>query len=93
MAFTAYGEYERFKKLVDSKKGLLFEVGCSCGKVTRLELNRNNGEYRLDLYGYYGISNNERFLFSINETQAGKQYNKRNYKYFKEYNILEYFPY
>lgn len=97
MAFTVKGEYKRFKKLQEKSKNkqLPFECGCACGCVTRIEYKpyEYGQEEAVVFYGYAGFDspNTERLLLCITNKDVSKRYQDRKYRYWKQWNILEYF--
>lgn len=105
MAFTVQGEYERLLKIKAERekkskdKRLAFECGCACGYVTRIEyqhygydteLHKMNDEAIL-IYAIAGFSNKEQLVLYLTENDVSKAYNRRKYKYWKEFGVLESF--
>lgn len=107
MAFTVKGEYERLLKIKSDcekkskDKCLGFECGCACGIVTRIEYlpSRYDKECHqwideeIQIYVIAGWDKFEKLAFVLTENDVSKRYQDRCYKYWKEYRILEYFPY
>ena len=100
MAFTVEGEYNRLLKIKadreknSKEKRLAFECGCACGYVTRIEYkpwNPHEQEEAILVYAIAGFDNKEKLALYITESDVRKAYNKRKYKYWKEYGILESF--
>lgn len=105
MGFTVRDEYTRLQKLMDKKNGRLpFENGCACGEVVRLEYvpwhyDEDANKFvqdELKVFGNAGFDYLEdqpklRLLFTITEKDAERAYNRRKYRYNKEFGILEYF--
>lgn len=105
MAFTVREEYERLVKIKEERekkskdKYLAFECGCACGYVTKIEYL----PYRYDeevhkcfdeeirIYAIAGFSNEEQLVLNLTENDVSKPYNKRKYRYWKEYCVLESF--
>ena len=100
MAFTVEGEYNRLLKIKAERekkskdKRLAFECGCACGYVTRIEYQPwkylENDEAVL-VYAIAGFDKKERLVLYITENDVSKAYNKRKYKYWKEFGVLESF--
>lgn len=105
MAFTVEGEYNRLLKIKAERekksdcKRLSFECGCACGYVTRIEyqpygydkeLHQMNEEAIL-VYAIAGFDNEEKLVLYITEKDVSKAYNRRKYKYWKEFGVLESF--
>ena len=66
-------------------KELGFECGVACGKVTKIEFNKEEDE--ILVIGIAGWENNERILMIITENMTkGKEF-----KYWKQYHIFERF--
>lgn len=107
MAYGLRNEYNRFvKKLADGKKrngyGIVFECHGCCGYVTEIEYvdgydkdkNSDYGEDTVLFYGFCGFTlpkEKRNVLFAIVDKDTWKAHNKRCYRWFKEYNILEAF--
>ena len=105
MAFTVEGEYERLLKIKAERerkskdKRLAFECGGACGYVTRIEYqpfgyDKELGEWvdeAVLIYAIAGFDNKERLVLCITEDDVSKAYNRRKYKYWKEFGILESF--
>lgn len=99
MAFTVEGEYNRLLKIKAERerkskdKHLAFECGCACGYVTRIVYqpwNHDQDEAVL-VYVIAGFSNEEQLGLYITEYDVSKAYNRRKYKYWKEFGVLESF--
>jgi len=100
MAFTVKGEYERLLKIKAEReqksenKHLSFECGVACGYVTRIEYQPSKfleQDEAILIYAIAGFSNKEQLVLYLTEADVSKAYNKRKYKYWKEYGILESF--
>lgn len=100
MAFTVEGECNRLLKIKAERerkskdKRLAFECGCACGYVTRIEYQPwkyLEQEEAILVYAIAGFSNEEKLVLYITESDVRKVYNRRKYKYWKEYGILESF--
>jgi hypothetical protein len=97
MAFTVKGEYERLRKIQEKSKDkkILFECGCACGCVTKIEYQPWDvfNEEAVLIYGYAGFDNpnTERLLMYITNKDVSKRYQDRKYRYWKQWNILERF--
>lgn len=103
MAFTVEGEYKRLKKAKEERekksqdKHLGFECGCACGYVTRIEyqpreFDREVGtwtEEAITIYAIAGFSNQEQLVLYITENDVIRAHNRRKYKYWKEFGVLE----
>ena len=103
MAFTLREEYERLVKIKDEREKksehLAFECGCACGYVTRMEYL----PYRYDeevhkcfdqeirIYAIAGFDNEEKLVLRLTENDVRKPYNRRKYRYWREWKILESF--
>ena len=107
MAFTVKGEYERLLKIKSEcenkskDKCLGFECGVACGYVTRIEYiprGYNNEchqwmEEELHIYAIAGWDDYEKLAIVLTENDVSRRYQDRCYKYWKEYGVLEHFPY
>lgn len=100
MAYTVEGEYRRLIKIKAERerkseyKRLAFECGVACGYVTRIEYQPEKfleQEEAVLVYAIAGLSNKEQLVLYITEDDVRKAHNKRKYKYWKEYGILESF--
>lgn len=100
MAFTVEGEYKRLLKIKAERekklagKHLAFECGCACGYVTRIEYQPSKfleQEEAILVYAIAGFDNKEKLVLYITENDVNKAYNRRKYKYWKEFGILESF--
>lgn len=100
MAFTVKEEYNRLIKIKKEReqnskdKHLSFECGCACGYVTRIEYQPGvymKQEEAILVYAIAGFSNKEELVLYITENDVNKAYNKRKYRYWKKYGILESF--
>lgn len=105
MAFTVKEEYERLLKIKAERerkskdKRLAFECGCACGYVTRIEYEPlRYDEYchtwvkeAISVYAIAGFSDKEQLVLYLTEDDVSKAYNRRKYKYWKEFGILESF--
>ena len=103
MAFTVKGEYERLLKLEEKALDgrLLFECGVACGYVTRIKYIPRTYNYeshswmneKVEVYVIAGWDKHEQLAFTITENDVGRRYQDRQYRYNKQYGILEYYPY
>ena len=99
MAFTVEGEYNRLLRIKAEReqksqnKRLAFECGCACGYVTRIEYQpwKFDQEEAILIYAIAGLSNKEKLVLYITENDVSKAYNRRKYKYWKEFGVLESF--
>ena len=105
MAFTVEGEYNRLLKIKAERekkskdKRLAFECGCACGYVTRIEYQPRGydkevgtwTEESISIYAIAGFSNQEQLVLYITENDVCKAHNRRKYKYWKEFGVLESF--
>ena len=90
MAFTVKDEYERLNKY-HSIKPMIYEQGCVNVPVSRFEYAKDFwGDDKLNVYVIDIFDNNtETLVMTITEEDVCKAYNKRRYKYWKKYNIIE----
>lgn len=100
MAFTVEGEYNRLLKIKAERerkskdKHLAFECGCACGYVTRIEYQPwkfLEQEEAILVYAIAGFDIEERLVLYITEKDVSKAYNRRKYKYWKQFGVLESF--
>ena len=100
MAFTVEGEYNRLLKIKEERerksesKHLAFECGCACGYVTRIEYQPwkfLEQEEAILVYAIAGFDIEERLVLYITEKDVSKAYNRRKYKYWKQFGVLESF--
>ena len=100
MAFTVKGEYDRLTKIKTDRekkskdKCLAFECGCACGYVTRIEyqpLKFLEQEEAILVYAIAGFDNKEKLVLYITDNDVRKAHNRRKYKYWKEFGVLESF--
>lgn len=105
MAFDVKGEYERLIKIktnIESKGNkMLFECGCVCGVVTRIEYippNFYDVERKIhsmytgeEIYIYVDCFNREELALVLREHDVSKRYQDRKYRWNKKYKILESF--
>lgn len=105
MAFTVKDEYKRLLKIKEERekksvdKHLAFECGCACGYVTRIEYQpygydiefHKRIEEAILIYAIAGFCDDEQLVLTLTEDDVSKAYNKRKYKYWKEFGVLESF--
>ena len=105
MAFTVREEYERLVKIKEERekkskdKHLAFECGCACGYVTRIEYQpiRYDEEVHkwcseeIHIYAIAGFDNKEKLVLRLTGKDVSKAYNRRKYRYWRQYKILESF--
>lgn len=100
MAFTVEEEYKRLLKIKEERekksqdKHLAFECGCACGYVTRIEYQPwkfLEQEEAVLIYAIAGFSNEEELVLYITEKDVSKAYNRRKYRYWKKFGVLESF--
>ena len=100
MAFTVHEEYNRLLKIKKERekkskeKKLAFECGCACGYVTRIEYQPwrfHEQEEAILIYAIAGFSDKEKLVLYLTEEDVKKAYNRRKYKYWKEFGVLESF--
>ena len=91
----------------DGKDGIPFECGCACGYATEIRIvpwHLEKNDYRpcewvrdhIEVYGNAGVdymaSNpSPRLLFTITEEDVEKAYSRRDYRYNRQFGILEYY--
>ena len=89
MAFTVKEEYERLKKYHD-KKPMIYEHGCYNCLITKIEYVKNFwNEDEINVYIEDDWDGKEKLVMIIDEDEVRKSYNRRCYKYWRQYNILE----
>ena len=100
MAYTVEGEYKRLLKIKADRekksegKRLAFECGCACGYVTRIEHQPwkfLEQEEAILVYAIAGFDNKEKLVLYITDNDVRKAHNRRKYKYWKEFGVLESF--
>ena len=89
MAFTVKEEYERLKKYHD-KKPMTYEHGCYNCLIAKIEYIKDfwNGD-KINVYIEDDWDGKEKLVMIIDEDEVRKAYNRRCYKYWRQYNILE----
>lgn len=100
MAYTVEAEYKRLLKIKAERekksegKRLAFECGCACGYVTRIEYQPwkfLEQEEAILVYAIAGFDNKEKLVLYITDNDVRKAHNRRKYKYWKEFGVLESF--
>lgn len=89
MEFTVKEEYERLKKYHD-KKPMIYEHECTNLLVTKIECVKDfwDGD-KINVYVHDIWDDKEILAMTIDEDEVRKAYNRRCYKYWRQYNIIE----
>lgn len=97
MGYTIESEYKRLQKLQD-KKPLTFEYGGANGTITELRYLARDfcKKAEIQVFGNAGFdylkdNPKPRILFTITEEDVSKRYDKRSYRYLKEYHTIAYY--